>query len=140
MTNGQIQFSENSKVKHSYAQCWVKPEQVEAHLALGDYGLLLRSPSLTNQVSSPVKYAEYLRAGLHVLVSPQIGDLSGLTVSNRCGFILDENWGKLNLKFTKRTEQERIHARLLADEYFSKRAHVKSYGALFNLQSSNPST
>ncbi|HEX2616936.1 MAG TPA: hypothetical protein VHL57_05290, partial [Flavobacteriales bacterium] len=41
---------------------WVRPSEVQALLEACDHGLLLRSASITNQVSSPTKFAEYLAA------------------------------------------------------------------------------
>jgi len=57
-------------------QLWLNPKEVSTYLQLADYGLLLRSNQVTNQVASPVKFAEYLVAGLPVIVSPVISDFA----------------------------------------------------------------
>jgi glycosyltransferase involved in cell wall biosynthesis len=48
-------------------------------------GLLLREDTLTNRVASPVKFAEYLRCGLPVILTPYIGDFYGLVRSEDVG-------------------------------------------------------
>ena len=61
-----------------------------------DYGLIIRDESITNQVSSPVKFAEYLYAGLKIIISSNIGDYSKFVLDNDCGFL--DNQCKMNLK------------------------------------------
>lgn len=58
--------------------------QISYHLA-GDVGLLLREDSLTNRVASPVKFAEYLRCGLPVVLTPYVGDFSELGATEGVG-------------------------------------------------------
>lgn len=63
--------------------------EVPSHLAAADVGLLLREPSLVNRVSSPVKFGEYLAAGVPVIMSEGVGDYSALAASERVGMVLD---------------------------------------------------
>lgn len=49
---------------------------VPSYLCAGDMGFLLRDESLVNRVASPVKFAEYLAAGVPVLMTSNIGDSS----------------------------------------------------------------
>lgn len=51
-------------------------DTVASYLMAGDVGLLLRESTLTNRVASPVKFAEYLRCGLPVVATNNIGDTS----------------------------------------------------------------
>jgi glycosyltransferase involved in cell wall biosynthesis len=60
---------------------------VPEYLAAGDLGLLLRDPHPVNRVASPVKFAEYLAAGLPVLVSPGVGDAAAIVERERVGFV-----------------------------------------------------
>lgn len=55
---------------------WAEADEVGGILARCDMGLLIREDSITNRVASPTKFAEYLAAGLPVLISPWIGDFS----------------------------------------------------------------
>jgi glycosyltransferase involved in cell wall biosynthesis len=67
----------------------VPHHEVPRYLAAGDIGLLLREPSLVNAVASPVKFAEYLAAGLPVVLTEGIGDYSDLAMRNNLGVVLD---------------------------------------------------
>ena len=49
-------------------------DQVASYLMAADVGILLRENTLTNRVASPVKFAEYLRCGLPVILTPYVGD------------------------------------------------------------------
>ena len=53
---------------------WVPHHEVTRMLAAADYGLLLRDRKMTNFVAAPTKFAEYLSAGLQVIISKEIGD------------------------------------------------------------------
>jgi len=66
---------------------WVKPAEVRNILLAADHGILLREKSVTNQVASPVKFAEYLSCGLQVIISEGIGDFSDFVKQHGCGFL-----------------------------------------------------
>lgn len=55
---------------------FVEPSRVKDYLLIADYGILYREQSVTNRVASPVKFAEYLNAGLKVVISDNLGDYS----------------------------------------------------------------
>ena len=42
-------------------------------------------------MASPTKFAEYLYAGLKVLVSKNLGDFSSFVREHDCGYVVDEN-------------------------------------------------
>jgi len=63
-------------------------DEVPFALKAGDVGLLLRAPHPVNEVASPVKFAEYLAAGLPVILTPRIGDYSELLVKHNLGVCL----------------------------------------------------
>jgi hypothetical protein len=65
----------------------VKPHEVPAILVTADYGLLIREKSKTNQVASPVKFAEYLACGLKVIISEDLGDYTDLVKKKSWGYI-----------------------------------------------------
>lgn len=66
---------------------WVKHSEVKKYLLAGDFGLLYRENSVTNQVASPVKFAEYLSCGLNVIISEGVGDFSEFVRKNKCGTV-----------------------------------------------------
>ncbi len=88
---------------------WVQPNDVRNLLSIGSYGILFREQSITNTVASPVKFAEYLSAGLKVLCSDNIGDCSSFVVENNCGAILTlQNFTKFKLVNICQEEKNRI--------------------------------
>src|SRR6185369_6251475 len=49
------------------------PQDVSRYLSAADVGLLIRRPHPTHEMASPIKFAEYLAAGLAVAVSEGVG-------------------------------------------------------------------
>lgn len=66
----------------------VRHEDVAPHLAAADIGILLRDSSLVSRVASPVKFAEYLAAGLPVILTPNVGDYSALVAAEKVGIVM----------------------------------------------------
>lgn len=64
------------------------PEQVPAALRAGDIGLSLCVGSFSKQASAPTRFAEYLAAGMPVVVNPGIGDLVEIVEQHRVGVVL----------------------------------------------------
>ena len=83
---------------------WFHPNEVISFLKICDYGLIIREESITNQVSSPVKFAEYLYAGLKIIISANIGDYSKFVIDNDCGFI--DSQCKMNLEKVTKNEKK----------------------------------
>ena len=69
---------------------WVDSSLMQRYLMIGDYGLLVREQSITNKVSSPVKFAEYLSCGLSVIISENLGDYTEFVITNKCGIVINE--------------------------------------------------
>jgi hypothetical protein len=69
------------------AQRWVRHDEVRATLMSCDHGLLVREDTITNQVASPTKFAEYLSAGLPVIISGGIGDFPAMVGSEDLGVV-----------------------------------------------------
>ncbi len=62
--------------------------EVFNYLQAADVGFLLRESRNLNAAASPVKFAEYLAAGLGIVTSPDIGDLSATVESNKIGVLI----------------------------------------------------
>jgi hypothetical protein len=99
---------------------WLKHSEVTPTLSSCDYGILIRESSITNKVASPVKFAEYLNAGLKVLISPNIGDFSGFVRGNNCGITILESIPNLQ----KTTTAEKSEMLKLCSEYFNKNSKM----------------
>jgi glycosyltransferase involved in cell wall biosynthesis len=65
-------------------------DQVHAVLSKCDYGFLLRKKNIVNQVAAPIKFAEYLSAGLKIILTDSIGDASAQTSEFNLGYILSD--------------------------------------------------
>lgn len=104
---------------------WLPHEQVRRYLMACDIGILLREDSLTNRVASPTKFAEYISAGLPVLISPFLGDLSDLVRERGLGLVVAEDGSVPRIE--RPTQQERERLVSVARDEFTKRAHHDSY-------------
>ena len=67
----------------------VAAHEVPGLLVASDLGLLLRDDSETNRVASPVKFGEYLAAGVPVVITPRLGDCSAIVREHRLGVKVD---------------------------------------------------
>ena len=63
--------------------------EVASHLMAADIGFMLREKHPLNSVASPVKFAEYVAAGLAVVTSPGLGDVSALVTERSLGTLVD---------------------------------------------------
>ena len=106
-------------------QKWLVAEQVANVLRCCDYGLLIREKSITNLVSSPVKFAEYLAAGLQVVISSEIGDYPGFVIEHHCGVVLNAYTEKSMLgSISVETKNRNI---ALAEMYYTKKSRLDGY-------------
>ena len=62
--------------------------QVPKELSKHHFGMLIRETCGTNKVASPIKFAEYLSAGLIPIMSEGIGDYSELVQRENLGIVL----------------------------------------------------
>lgn len=65
------------------------PKDVPRLLAAADVGLLLRDQSVVNKVASPLKFAEYIAAGVPAVMTPNLGDYSAFAIHNQCGVVVN---------------------------------------------------
>ena len=97
---------------------WLDLNHVIPFLAICDYGLLLREANYTNNVASPTKFAEYLAAGLPVLVSDNL-EFSRFVHQLNCGMLINND--KIELLDLKQTDDIlRGDMKKIAREYFLK--------------------
>lgn len=66
------------------------PSDVPRYLAVGDLGLALRSPTLSQRAVAPIKVAEYLLCGVPVVYTPGVGNLDDLLTPD-IAFAMDGN-------------------------------------------------
>lgn len=114
-----------SGFKDRIVQRWLPENEVRRALSACDYGLILRESSITNQVASPVKFAEYLSSGLALLISEGIGDYSAFVKEHACGKVWTGPAAGSGL--TRLTREERVRLNKLALDYFSKPVYKQQY-------------
>ncbi|MBN2319356.1 MAG: glycosyltransferase family 4 protein [Acidobacteria bacterium] len=76
---------------HCYLVKEVPHHEVPAWLKAFHVGVLLRKNNPVNLVSSPTKYAEYLAAGVPVLVTDCVGDYSEHVKKHNVGLVIPES-------------------------------------------------
>ncbi|MGE5364355.1 MAG: hypothetical protein ACM3SM_09510 [Bacteroidota bacterium] len=64
--------------------------EMPGYLMAADMGLLLREDHPLNEVASPTKFAEYMIAGLPVMISENIGDYSAFVRLNKTGIVIND--------------------------------------------------
>ncbi len=112
---------------------WVEPQQVASCLALADHGLLIREQSVTNRVACPTKFAEYLEAGLNVLISRELGDLTAFVQEQGCGKVVTP--GAEFQDLSPLSSEQRDKNRELARKHFSKGSFREAYRYLMRFLS-----
>ena len=110
---------------------WVKHQEVFNILQACDYGILIREETVTNRVASPTKMAEYLAAGLPVLISENLGDYSDLVKTENCGSVVNEINFK-ELTWQPNPEKNRHRLRELAHKKYRKRTYINEYKQLIH--------
>ncbi|MFI5150093.1 MAG: hypothetical protein ACHQRM_10200 [Bacteroidia bacterium] len=121
-------LEEDEVFRSRFIRKWVEPAEVRSLLCICDYGLIIREASVTNLVSSPVKFAEYLACGLHVLISEAIGDYPAFVEQHQCGQVVHDLNTPLQLCKGTYTGKEKLHD--LATRNFSKNTFRESYKRL----------
>ncbi|EHG7614299.1 glycosyltransferase family 4 protein [Citrobacter sedlakii] len=122
------------KLKHGTSRIqniWVKENEVNKYLALCDYGLMLREDNITNNVSAPVKFAEYLINGLNIITSPSVKDYSLFVEDFACGYIWESGMPiPLLVKNTNKIINQQ-----LAEKYFTRygECNIKKIKELLSL-------
>lgn len=119
--NLQLKTNFSSRVKNT----WLRPEEVQEYTSACDYGWLVREQSVTNAVASPVKFAEYLAAGLRVIISPGLGDYSEFVRVHSAGICRDGNTAIVSFEPTPAAEKERLAQ--LAAASFTKETYREQY-------------
>jgi glycosyltransferase involved in cell wall biosynthesis len=82
---------QDDPIRSSITVTRVSETEVAPTLAAADAGLLLRRPDESFRASSPIKFAEYLAAGLAVAVSDGIGTTAKTISERRIGIVLPPN-------------------------------------------------
>lgn len=101
-------------------------DEVPLYLSTCDYGILVRENSVTNEVSSPVKFAEYLACGLNVIISENLGDYTHFVRENQCGSVYTPGQPLVLTPVSKQKNRD------LALTHFTKRCYEDAYDNLIS--------
>ena len=105
-------------------------EDVNRYLNASDIALLLREDIPMNNVASPTKFAEYLMAGLPVIISHGVHDFADIINNTHFGVVVN------NLHYTTDSEYSEIEKSLLinkkeistwGDSHLSKKVFINNY-------------
>ncbi len=108
---------------------WVNHNEVPFILTACDIGILIREESVTNKVASPTKFAEYLSAGLPVIISENLGDYSAFVKAQKCGYVVnDREYPKLETS----SIETRTKMISLVQQYCTKGAYLELYKKLIS--------
>jgi len=113
---------------------WLKHTEVTNALLACDAGILYREQSITNKVAAPTKFAEYLSAGLPVIISDHLGDYSDFVRSEKCGQVLGDG-GEINITPVSYPEKERLNK--LVFTFFTKQSQKENYLRVVSAINSN---
>lgn len=78
-------FSEND-----YFIDTVTPHEIPEYLSAADFAVSFIKPSYSKLASSPTKNAEYLAAGLPILVNSKVGDATEQVVEDETGVVIED--------------------------------------------------
>ena len=109
---------------------WLDHSAVARAMAACDYGIMVRERTITNQVASPTKFAEYLACGLRVITSEGLGDLSDAVDREDLGVVV--NGTELPV-LPPVTAAMRDHAVRYARTHFTKGAYRTEYVRLLSV-------
>jgi glycosyltransferase involved in cell wall biosynthesis len=113
--------------------------EVGPALARADVGFMLREARELNLAASPVKFPEYLQAGLAVVGSPGIGDASRFIVDRDLGVLvdpsaLDDGEARVRALLGRIREDPngyRERARAFAASHYDWAAHAGAFRSLY---------
>ncbi len=109
-------------------------DKVFDQLTSANFGLLLRENNLINNVSSPLKFAEYLAAGLPIVVSEGVGDTEEIINSHKVGIVVKHNdFESAILKLEELLREPDIYTRCryVAEKYFNIEDSFNLYNSIY---------
>ncbi len=130
------QLSEKFLLPGKFILKSVKNKDVPQYLMGSDYAIILRKKDKLNKVASPTKIAEYIMAGLPVIISEDIGDYSDFILSNKIGAVVDTDkkyesiTSEIN-QFIKEYTIDKEKISNLGIENFSKEKYIDQMAQIY---------
>ena len=113
----------------------VPHENVFEKLAKANFGILLRPQHILSRVCSPIKFAEYLAAGLPLLLNEGIGDTEEVISKYNIGVIIRNNdFETAGREMKILLQDNKVYSRCLqaAKKEFDIEASFKQYEKIYN--------
>ncbi len=120
----------------------VPQNDVADYLTGMDLGLLLRAPSKQNNFSQPVKFGEYLSAGIPVVLEEGTGDIGALMARYGIGCVVKLTGKQKQIDFDNEVRkaldwlkdnagQARTNTRKFVDEFYTWQANVPKERSMY---------
>jgi len=120
-------FSESNLDRNDYIILNKPYSILNDYLIAGDIGLIILSDDKNSNVARPIKFAEYLRSGVPVLINGSLHDISKSVKKHDFGFEINDCFNNaevkeiaLNLKnkldFIRSDEYKKVISRLVSEE------------------------
>lgn len=116
----------------------VGSDEVFNQLTSANFGLLLRENNIVNNVSSPLKFAEYLAAGMPVVVSEGVGDTEETIKRYKVGVVIKNNdydSAIFQLKKLLNEPDIYIRCRKVAEKEFNLDNSIEEYKKIYSILS-----
>jgi len=113
----------------------VSQDKVFNELVRSNFGLLFRPKHILSKVCSPIKFAEYLAAGLPVIVNEGIGDTEEIIIKYNVGVIIRNNeFDKAAQEMKELLQDKEIYNRCLsvAKKEFDIEVSFKHYENIYH--------
>lgn len=130
-----LQVFDDDEVRSNIIFIEAKPSEVFSHLSGCDFGIILRENNIINNAASPLKFGEYLAAGLPVLISDGVGDFSKMVSEHKVGVVVKNSDYEKALQMMKELiEENDIHRRCreFAEREFDIKMSFKQYEDVYN--------
>ena len=132
-----IKILESNGLRHSdFAIKNCNPNELPLYLKLADFAFLLREDDIVNNVAAPIKFTDYLLAGLTVILTRKIGDTEEIVRNFGNGIFLngfsEEDMGKfVKENSTILSSKCKIEADQIIKKYYSIELAFSKYSTLY---------
>ena len=115
----------------------VKPDAVYSIISKCDYGIIFRDDNILNRVAAPIKIVDYLFAGLNIIATKNIGDMSDYIVTNEVGHVINKlDHYHYDLAYHYMIEDDgakksKSEISAYADSHFSHNKLLKKYTSVY---------
>ena len=121
---------ESSNIKSVTVLSINNREEIPHFLSTKEYGFLIREDIVVNNVSSPIKLAEYLSCGVNLIISDAVSSYASIVEEESAGIKISSNDNiiKKLQSFTPNSSASLA----VYKKYFSKEAHLSNYKQLLS--------